>query len=275
MAVKFYPENHKYESIDIFNPIEWKSASKLASMFKEPFDSEMHIKVSKNKKSKWYGLAPSEIQEHWKTENVRSTTLGTWYHEKEEAKLLGKTHDFRYGKELPIIRSIWEDGWKIAPDQKLTEGIYPEHLAYMSSVGVCGQFDEIIVCNGLVHNDDHKSNKDLKKPPFKNWDGTYKKMLPPLMHMEDSKLAEYAIQLSVGVYMVLRHNPQLQAGDLTLNHVTFEVSGENQFGYPIIQLDSNNEPIVKDVEKLKLPYLKREVELIFEVIKQERALKNV
>lgn len=275
MAVKFHPDNHKYESIDIFNPIEWKSASKIPSMFKEPFKDDMHIKSSNKKGGKWYGIAPQEILDIWKTENVRSTTLGTWYHEKEEAKLLGKTHDFRYGKELPIIRSIWENGWKIAPDQKLQDGIYPEHLAYLLSLGVCGQFDEIIVCDGVVYVDDHKSNKDLLKPPYKNWEGITKKMLPPLMHIEDSKLAEYSLQLSVGMYMVLRHNPQLKAGDMTLNHVTFEIEGENQYGYPITKLDENSEPILKGVEKLKVPYLKREVELMFEVIKQERALKNV
>lgn len=270
MAVKFHPNNHKYESIDLFNPIQWKSASKIPSMFKTPFDPDMHIKVSSKKTSKWYGIPPDEILEHWKTENIRSTTLGTWYHEKEEAKLLGKETDFRYGKELPVFRSKWEDSWKIAPDQKLIDGIYPEHLTFLLSIGVCGQFDEIIVYNNTVYVDDHKSNKDLMKPPFKNWEGITKKMLPPLMHLEDSKLSEYTLQLSVGMYIILRHNPQFKAGEMTLNHVIFEVEGENQFGYPIMRLDQNKEPIVKGVEKLKVPYLKREVELMFDFIKNEK-----
>jgi hypothetical protein len=271
MAVKFYTENHKYESIDIFDTTKWFSASRIPSFFKKEFDAKKTAeKVSINKKSKWYGLKPEDILNYWSAENVRATTLGTWYHEQEENKLLGVEYITRYGKDLPIIRSIWEEGCKIAPEQKLTDGVYPEHLAYLKSVGVCGQFDEITVCDGYVYVDDHKTNRELTKNAYINWEGISEKMLAPLMHLEATKLNEYALQLSIGMYMILRHNPLLKPGPMTLNHVTFEIESEDQYGYPIMKLE-NNEPILKGIEKIEVPYLKREVELMFEFIKKQRA----
>ena len=269
----FTEKDHKYTSVDLFDDTKWVSASRLAGMFREPFVAkEQALKSSNKKSSKWYGISPTEILDIWQAENVRSTILGDWYHKKEEAKLIGKETELQYGKELPIFRPIWENGVKLALDQKLVDGIYPEHLTYLQSVGACGQFDKIIVSEGYVHNHDHKSNKDLKKPAFVNWEGLTKKMLPPLMHLDDCKLVEYSLQLSIGVYMVLRHNPQLKPGELILNHCTFEIEAEDKYGYPIMKLE-NGEPILKGVEQIKVPYMKREVELMFEYLK--RRPKNV
>lgn len=268
--VRFHPDKHYYESLDLFNPIKWYSASHLAGYFKKPFDDKMAEKCSNKKDSKWYGIPPEEISAIWKNENIRSTTLGTWYHEKEEAKLLGLDTLQYKNCELPIIKPVWENGWKIAPDQKLKDGIYPELLVYLLSVGACGQFDRVNICNGVVDVDDHKSNKDLKKPAYVNRSGVVERMLPPLLHLDNNKLNEYSIQLSIGMYIILRHNPLFKAGDLTLNYVMFEIESEDRFGYPIMRLDANKEPIVKDVEQIKLPYMKREVELIFEYLKSLR-----
>lgn len=270
MAVRFYTEGHRYQSVDIFDDVKWLSASKIPSLFKKPFDPNMPSRCSKSKKSKWFGISPEEIQQHWTSENIRATTLGTWYHEKEEEKLLGRETIIRYGKELPIFRSVWEDGYKVAPNQKLIDGVYPELLAYLHSLHVCGQFDDVTVCDGYVYVDDHKSNKDLKKSAYVNWDGVSEKMLAPLLHLEATKINEYALQLSIGMYMILRHNPLLKPGPMTLNYVSFEVESENQFGYPIMRLNDVGEPILKSEEKIEVPYLKREVELMFEFIKRQR-----
>lgn len=272
--VLFYPDKHVYKSVDVFDDTEWVSASKLAGMFKKEFDGPATAaKCSLNKKSKWYGIPPDEILGYWKAENLRSTTLGTWYHEKQEEKLNGLSSLLYKGKELPIIASKWENGVKISPNQKLTDGIYTELLVYLKSVGACGQFDRVNICDKVVDIEDFKSNKDLKKPAFKNWEGKVEKMEPPLMHLENCKLAEYSLQLSIGMYMILRHNPTFVPGQMWLTHVSFETDGEDRFGYPIMRMDDNGEYIIKDVEKVPVPYLKREVELMFEFLKQRK--KNV
>lgn len=265
MAVKFYPHNHRYESVDIFDNIEWTSVTTLVGRFREPFDSKQSaLDCSLKKKSKWYGIHPDKILEYWRLENKRSTDLGTWYHSREEEKLIAAETTERYGQTLTIHKPLYIDGVKIAPDQKLKDGIYPEHFVYLKTKGVCGQSDEVIVSNGILSIEDHKSNKDLKKPAYKSWDGRTKRLLPPLVHMEDCKLSEYALQMSTYAYIILKHNPNLKIGTLTLNHVRFEEEGRDQFDYPIMRRDENGNPILKDVEKIQVPYLPREVELMFE-----------
>lgn len=269
MEVLFYPKEHIYKSVDVFEDICWVSASRLAGKFKKPFPPDMALKSSQKKSGKWFGIPPTKIEEIWKNENVRSTTLGNWYHEKEEAKLIGKEFEDYEGITLPIIRPVWQDGVKISPNQKLKPGVYPEVLLYLKSARVCGQFDRVNIVGEFVDIEDHKSNKDLKKPPYKNWEGRVERMQPPLLHLENSKLAEYSLQMSIGMYIICRHNPLLRPRNLTINYVTFELDGENEWGYPVYKLDEKNEPIIKDVEKIKVPYLKREVELMFQYLKTE------
>jgi len=270
VALYFEEKGHRYTSIDITDQIKWISASRIASIFKKPFNApDQALKASTNKKSKWYGIPQNEILTIWENENLRSTTLGTWYHEKEEARLNGLSSLNYKGVELPIFRSVWDDGKKFAPDQKLINGVYTELLVYLRSVHMCGQFDRVNVYNSIVDIDDHKSNKDLKKPAYVNYEGRSERLLSPLFHLEATKLVEYAIQLSAGMYMILRNNPQLKPGVLTLNYVTFEVDSEDQFGYPIMKVDDNNEPIIKGIEPIQVPYLKREIELILEYLKEK------
>lgn len=263
MPVKFYPHNHTYESVDLFEKINWISVTTLIGKFKEPFDAEQKARnASLNKKSKWYGIHPTEIKEYWRNENKRSVELGVWYHDQKEKELLSSSSAQRFGNFLPVIKPLFENGIKIAPDQRLIEGIYPEHFVYLKSQGVCGQSDEVIVHDSYIHIEDHKSNKDLKKPAYVSWDKTVKTLLPPLNHVDDCKLSEYAIQLSTYMYIILKHNPQLKVGTLALNHVVFEEEDRDRFDYPIIKYDQESNPIVKSVERIPVPYLKNEVELM-------------
>src|SRR5574343_1970210 len=141
MSVRFREENHSYESITD-EKIDWLSVTSFISQFKQPFDAKgMADKCSKNKKSKWFGLTPQQIQEAWGSEAKRSTDLGTWYHNQRESDLLIHATMVRDGFTLPIIKPIYDEGTKVAPDQKLSDGIYPEHFVYLKSAGVCGQSD--------------------------------------------------------------------------------------------------------------------------------------
>ena len=65
--IVFNAEDHSYKSIDEIG-INWISVTSLVSNFKKPFDSKsVSQKVSKNKKSKWFGLTPERIQELWES----------------------------------------------------------------------------------------------------------------------------------------------------------------------------------------------------------------
>ena len=83
-------------------------------------------------------------------------------------------------------------------------------------------------------------------------------MAAPVSHLDDCNLMHYSLQLSMYMFIILKHNPKLRAGTLTINHVLFEELDKDKFGNPITALDSNGDPIVKDVVPYDLPYLKSE-----------------
>lgn len=255
----FTPEDHKYRSIDRTDETDWLSVTSFIGQFKQPFDADsIAEKTSKSKRSKWYGMSPEEIKAAWKAEALRATTLGTWYHNCREKDICELTDMERMGKTVPVFKPIEEDGIKLSPSQKLKDGVYPEHLVYLRSAGICGQSDLVEVINGEVHITDYKTNKEIKTEGFTNWEGVVTKMSPPLAHLDDCNLMHYAMQLSMYMYIILKHNPKLTFGSLTIHHILFETVGEDKFGNPITALDSNGDPIVKDVVPYDLPYLKSE-----------------
>jgi len=256
--LRFTADDHKYTTID--NPEEeWLSVTSLISQFKQGFDAEkMSQKSSKNKKSKWYGMTPEDIRAAWKAEANRATTLGTWYHNEREKDLCSFTTIERQDVTVPIYKPIELMGIKYSPDQKISDGVYPEHLVYLRSAGICGQSDLVEVVKGDVHITDYKTNKEIKTEGFTSWDGKTQKMESPLSHLDDCNYIHYALQLSMYMYMILKHNPKLKPGVMTLHHIIFEEAGRDEYDNPITALDSNGDPIVKDVIPYEVPYLKAE-----------------
>ena len=260
MTVIFKPENHLYQSLDPDERINWLSVTKFVGLFKQKFDPiAVSIKCSKNKKSKWYGFTPEEIQGHWAHETDRAVTAGTFYHDQRESDLIEVDTIERSGRPIPIIKPIYLDGIKHSPIQRLTEGIYPEHFVYLKSAGICGQSDRVEVVKDTVDVIDYKTNKEIKKESFKSWDGVSQKMSGPITHLDDCNFNHYALQLSTYMYMILKHNPRYKPGKMALHHVIFEKDGEDKFGNPILCKDANDKPIVKTVIPYEVPYLKSEV----------------
>jgi hypothetical protein len=260
MILKFEEKEHKYTSLDPNDSVDWISVTSLIAKFKEPFDSVTTAeKVSKNKKSKWYGIKPELIVKAWDDERDRANKLGTWYHNQREGDVLSLETISRSGIELPIIKPIIENNVKLSPHQQLVPGIYPEHFVYLKSAAICGQSDRVEVVGEYVDITDYKTNKEIKTKGFVNWEGISKKLLKPVSHLDDCELNHYALQLSMYMYIILKHNHRLKPRNLSLQHVIFETDGENSFGYPITKLNDAGDPIVKEVIEYKVPYLKREV----------------
>jgi hypothetical protein len=254
--LKFTPHNHKYTSEEDIN---WLSVTSLISNFKQPFDGDkIAAKVSKSKKSKWYGLTPSEIKEAWKAEANRATTLGTWYHNQRETDICGIDNMQRHGCTVPVFKPVEVDGVKYSPNQKLKDGIYPEHMVYLKSAGICGQSDLVEVVDGKVHITDYKTNKEIKLEGFTNWEGVSQKMASPINHLDDCNFNHYALQLSMYMFIILKHNPKLSAGSIVIHHILFEEAGRDRFDNPISALDTDGNPIVTDVVPYEMPFLKKE-----------------
>ena len=259
MAIVFKEEGHTYESNDQ-DQIDWVSVTSLVGKFKEPFDGKtIAKKSSKNKRSKWYGMTPKEILDAWENEKNRAIKLGNWYHNQREADMLELNTIQREGVEVPIIKPlVKENGNKLAPEQKLSDGLYPEHLVYLKSAKLCGQADVVEVVNGVININDYKTNKEIKEKGFTNWEGITKKLYNPVSHLDDCNLSHYNLQLSIYAYIIKKHNPKLKIGKLTIQHVKFKQLGEDKNGYPINE-HVNGEPVLDEIIMYDLPYLKNEV----------------
>ena len=276
MSIVFNAEDHSYKSIDGAEGINWTSVTTLISSLKKPFDAKaVAARVTKNKKSKWHGIEPKIIEQIWKNEADRATTLGTYYHNQREADLCSLASIEREGVTVPVISPSGEnDGIRFAPLQKLDPGVYPEHMVYLKSTGICGQSDLVEVVNGKVNIIDYKTNKEIKTEGFTNWEGITEKMLDPISHLDDCNFNHYALQLSIYMYIILKHNPKLKPGRIFIHHITFEQEGEDKYGYPIAAKDSDGNPIVKDVIPMAVPYLVDEVISILHYIKDHPVKKK-
>jgi hypothetical protein len=269
MAIQFTAHDHKYQSVNAEESIDWLSVTSFVKLFKEPFDQkEVALKASQNAKSKWYGMDPEHIIKIWNNETDRAVTLGSWYHDQRETEVVMCDTIRRAGMDLPIIRPIEQNGVKIAPDQNLTEGIYPEHMVYLKSAGICGQADRVEVIKDVIDLYDYKTNKAINLTSYVNWEGISKKMLGPLAHLDDCNFNHYALQLSTYMYIMLKHNHYLKPGKMQIHHVKFKVEGEDEFGYPVAALDPNGDPIVHEVIPYDIPFLKSEVREMIKFIKQ-------
>ena len=258
--LRFTPHDHSYTSISPEDSTKWISVTSFIGNFKQPFDADkIAEKTSKSRKSKWYGMTPEEIKQAWSNEALRATTLGTWYHNCRESDICSLETMERHGNTVPIFKPIEIEGTKFSPNQKLTDGVYPEHMVYLKSAGLCGQSDLVEVISGEVHITDYKTNKEIKTEGFTNWEGITTKMNSPVAHLDDCNVNHYALQLSLYMYIILKHNPRLKPGILTIHHIVFEEVGKDKFGNPITALDTNGDPIVKDIIQYDLPYLKTEV----------------
>ena len=269
--IKFYEKGHLYVSADTDDKTRWIGVTTVIKHLHEPFDSaEKAFQTSMRRPTKaypnkWYGIPPSEIEAAWDAEKNRASDLGHYYHKKRELELFeGVDLDCEVFKS-----NDEEEGVKLAPDQVLIEGIYPEHLVYLHSAGVCGQADYVHVRNGLVFIRDYKTSKEIRRKGFSNYLGT-KMMYEPIEHLEDCEFNHYAIQLSIYMYMILRHNPGLDPGTMIIEHIKFEKESEDKYGYPIYKKNPDGSFIIKEIEEIVVPFLKKEVTAILEWLKTNR-----
>ena len=136
-----------------------------------------HLKKNNKKKDKNFKNIQSLINKNIKLDKIKvnpfevieetKNKLGNFYHNQREADMLDFKTIERNGIEVPIIKPIIDDnGIKVSPNQKLENGLYPEHLVYLKSVGLCGQADVVEVVDGVININDYKTNKEIKEKGF-------------------------------------------------------------------------------------------------------------
>jgi len=261
---------HLYSSGD---DRKWQSVTGIIHSLCEPFPKEEKaLSSSKNRKSKWYGIPVDEILQAWSNENKRSTELGHWYHERMEHQLLQEEVS---SSSYQIIAPRMLLGNKIAGEQRLkNNAIYAEHLLYLESALIAGQVDKIETINYELSISDHKTNKKIDKESYVDWEGVSKKMLYPVEHLDDCNLNHYTLQLSLYAFIILKYSPLLKLKELALNHVEFEIEGEDKYGYPVYRRDVKGAFIVKSVTVYKVPYMLMECKRIVEWVTKNNKANN-
>lgn len=263
--VKFYEDTHSYIFEDGTHGLSVTTALKKV---KEPFiQVPAAEKAIRNSRSKWHKMLLDEVINAWNAESKRSTDLGSWYHKVRENQL------YTQGNELAIVLPDIREGIKYASDQKLQDNtIYPEHLVYLQSAGICGQADYVEVRKNILTIRDYKSSKEIKRSGYVQWDGSVSKLLPPFQHLDNCEFNIYALQLSIYCYIITRHNPTINVGKLIIEHVKFVEEALDKYGYPIYAKDSNGDYIVKEVEIIEVPYMKREIVTLLTWLKEQKAV---
>jgi hypothetical protein len=258
--IKFEEKGHKYTNVDPKDDFQWVSVTKLVGQFKEKFDApKVAERCSKGKNPKYKGKPVEEILEMWDRERDRSTDLGSWYHNQRERDMLQFKTITRDGIELPIVKPTVDKAVKFAQSQKIEAGVYPELLVYLRSANICGQADKIEIINSTVNVYDFKTNKEVKREGYTFYDGSKKMMLGPVRHLEDCEFNHYALQLSIYMYVICKHNYNYTPGQIQIQHVQFKKEKDDENGFPIYELDAGGEPIIENIDYIDLPYLKSEV----------------
>jgi hypothetical protein len=175
------------------------------------------------------------------------------YHDRMEKSLLEIGKIVVDNVELPIFPSTVENGIKIGENLKLEAGVYLELLIWLDSAKLAGQADYVEIIDGVVNIKDHKTNKELKTKGFVNWEGKEEMLLYPVSHLPCCNFSIYSLQLNMYMYIILRHNPKLKMGKMSLLHVKFDEAGE-----------------VDCVTEFEVPNMQSEVKTIIELHKQNK-----
>jgi hypothetical protein len=220
---------------------------------------------SRNIKSRWFGLKPRQIVQLWEDENNRSTEAGHWWHSKMEKRAINIGEKEHRGKIIKVFETPTINGIKLARNQELIDGIYPEHIVYNEEYGVCGQTDLPLVADFVLDIGDYKTNKNLKFTSYGHEWGNPRMMRGPVSHLEDCNVIHYTLQVSIYMKLILLKNPKLKPGDLKLIHVEFEKKGCDKYGFPILK-KINNQYVVEKITKHKVPYLEKEASDVLKYI---------
>lgn len=221
--IKFIEDNHQYLSIQEQDKAPWTSVTQLIHQYQPKKDWDVIAK----RYAKKHKLDVEDVKKQWKDNNQQAIDRGIKFHKQREEDLLSCETINDRGESLRIFRPIIDEhGDKLAPSQKLEDGIYPELLVLLKSARICGQADYVVINNGKINIKDYKTNSAIKMNGFVNWDGVEERMLDPISGLPNSNYWHYALQLNTYAYIIRKNNPMLKVGTLELLHIQFDEAGE-------------------------------------------------
>lgn len=260
--VKFIEESHQYISDDNRELI---SVSAFTERFKNKVDwAAIAQKVALKKTRAGEPTTAEAVLKKWERKRDLAAEIGTAYHSiREMDNNIINFYNVKCDVEFcPIIDSY---KWSIPINKLKNNTEYRELMIYDMDYMICGQADKVIVVNNKINIWDYKTDAEIKFKAFSSKWVEPAMMLPPLSHLEECNANIYSIKMSMYMYLLWKSNRGLlKPGDIILEHVHLERDANND-NLPVLGIDGK--PIVLKIDKIKLPYRKKEVMDMLKTIK--------
>lgn len=233
--IEYNDLKHSYKNID--NNVYYKSVTSVLNTLKPKFIAD-HNKTKRTEED--LNMTHEEVLTYWAQTNQYSKDYGTFVHGLIEHYLLGyyKTKQElldRYCKKLYLeidkeLNKKFVKFFNFVKKLKLNKKekidkkgniIYKlliEEILYNHEYQLAGQADIVIITDKGIHIHDWKTNigKNLEEVDYYN-----PKLLKPFLHLPNTKLMEYTLQLSLYAYFCeLKYN--LPILSLTIHHLDAE-----------------------------------------------------
>lgn len=184
------------------------------------FSHEFKTKEQAEQYAYRHGQTPEYWMEQWRLISDRAKANGHKKHNQREEITRYRSMDVAFGKARRVQNiALYPD----TPLSHLPDGIYPELMVWDHRYGIAGRSDKVVIetvretftmfsGDGLnardvryVDVEDYKTNRFIKMKSWKNHDGTYRMMLPPLTDLMDCDWWHYQLQLSLYLFMLEYH----------------------------------------------------------------------
>lgn len=264
--IKFIEDSHRYLTEDNNDLI---SVSKFVSQFKEKVNWTAIAKKSAIKVSKETGerVTTADILKKWERKRNISAQIGTLYHNIREAELMEGDTFYDVACAMKHCEHIEGVKYSIPITTLENNTVYPELMICDSDYMICGQSDKVIVIKNKINIWDYKTDKEIV---FKAYSSEWVKprmFLKPINHIQEANGNEYSLKMSMYMYLLWKANKgRFLPGELIIEHVSLKRDVDNDN----IAVLENDKPVVLKIERIKLPYLKKEVVAMLEYYKTNK-----
>lgn len=264
--IKFVESTHRYMDEAGKDLI---SVSKFMDKFKEKVDwNAVAKRVAVKQTKEGTPTTVWDVLKKWENKRDQSATIGTLFHSISEADLIGKKDPKFYDKicRVEYTEKISEssDKYSIPINEIKNNTVYPELMIYDTEHMICGQSDKVIVVNNKINIWDYKTDAEISFKGYSNKWMSPKKLLAPLSHLDDCNGNIYSIKMSLYMYLLWKANKgKLKPGDIIIEHVHLKRDPDND-NIPVLE---DGKPVVLKIEKITLPYRKKEVMEMLKTLK--------
>lgn len=209
--LQFKEKEHQYLHLPTERVLT--SVTTVIHNYQETFDSDGSIL---KRKAFERGISEAELQAEWTKKGDDAKTYGTSVHASLEYFI---DHN-KVKKDDPngAIVEYFQKNFSFGGE------LFSEVRLYNLYYGIAGTADLLeLMSDGAVNIYDFKTNAKINEFPFKNKDGTQKKLLGPLSCFSETTKNIYQMQLSTYAYMI-QERFKRKIGTLKLFHINKETA---------------------------------------------------